>query len=316
MKANRAARHHQDDDAGPEVVGALILFGIFVTTIALLNLTAVPQAGLAAEDDHYNGVLAALNGLQTEAEAGALPTSLGATVSHSIDLGPAAFVPKDFFSYFMATPARASGELSLVVDHGNLTVTHYRAGNPNAVVDVGNAGAQFPYGELQFDPHPNFRPAGVVAFEDGGIITTDSQGGTQVMRFAPPITVTSTGGIIDVGIRARVLNGTDFDVGGVAPVRVGLVTEAATLTSPASANARNVTLRLETAYGTAWGAYLNQTSDAAGLSRAAGQYSTTVLRGQSGALDVVTWTVEGPLSTNTNDVRLTTGLGVFGVSVS
>jgi len=316
MKANRAARHHADDDAGPEVVGALILFGIFVTTIALLNLTSVPAAGLSAEDEHYNGVLAAVNGLQTEAEAGALPTSVGATVSHSIDLGPAAFVPKDFFSYFMATPARASGELSLVVNHGNLTVSHSYGGNPNPVVDIGNARAQFPYGELQFDPHPNFRAAGVVAMENGGIITTDTEGGTQIMRFAPPITVTTSGGVLDVGIRARVLNGTDFDVGGVAPVRVGLVTQAATLTSPVSVNARSVTLRMETAYGTAWGAYLNETSDAAGLSQAANQYSTTVVRGQNGALDVVTWTVEGPLSGNTNDIRLTTGLGVFGVSVS
>jgi hypothetical protein len=311
MKASRAAR--LQDQAGAEVVGALILFGLFVTIIALLNITAVPAAGLGAENDHYAKTLSDLNALQSEAEAAALPGNVGATLGRSIDLGPATSTPKDFFSYFLATPAQASGELSLAVNWGNVTVSHTTNGG-QTVVDVGNANAAFPYGRLTFDPHPNFRPPGVIQWEDGGIVTTAP--GTQTMRFSPPVTVSTAGSDTVVGVRVRVLNGTDLDIGGVAPVRLTLVSEAVTLDAPASDNARSVTLRLETSNGPAWGAYLNATSAAANATGIV-HWSTTVQAGAApGGLDVVTWTISGQSNGSANDVRLTTALAVYKVSVS
>jgi hypothetical protein len=64
MKANRAFRS-RDEEAGAEVVGALVLFGIFVATIAFLNATAVPQAAGAAEQEHYQHVFTTINTLHT-----------------------------------------------------------------------------------------------------------------------------------------------------------------------------------------------------------------------------------------------------------
>lgn len=310
MKANRAAR---EQEGGAEIVGAMLLFGLFVTVIALLNVTSVPAAGLAAEEEHFDRTLSNLNALQTEAEVAGIPSSVGATVARAIDLAPARQTPRDFMSFFLATPAQASGELRLQVDYGNLTVTHLRGGSPTPIVDLGNPAAPFPYGRLTFDPHPVFRGEGRVGLENGGLITTTST--SETMRFSPPITVSVSGDSTLVGIRARVLNGTDTDIGGVAPVRIALVTEEATLSAPVANNARSTTLRLETDHGSAWGAFLNATSNDAGLVQGA-TYQTTVVKGSGGALDVVTWTVEGLHADARNDVRLTTGLAVYGVAVS
>lgn len=307
MKAGRRAR---DDAAGAETVGAMILFGLFVTTIAILNVTAVPNAGLAAETDHHARVLSSLNNLQAEAESAGLPGKEGATVARSVDLAPSRSPGQDFFSFFMATPAQASGELAFVADYGNLTLTHRRQGPADAVVDIGNPDARFPVGRLTFDPHPVFRSPGVVQVENGGIVATTPT--SEAMRFAPPVSVSVAGGVTHVTFKARVLNGTDATYGGTAPLRVGLATEAATLTSPASENANEVTLRMETAYGTAWGRYLNETSTAAGAT-----YATTVAKGAGeGGLDVVTWHVAGADAGTANDIRLTYGLAVYAVTVS
>lgn len=311
MKANRAFR--RDDDAGPEIVGAIILFGIFVGVIAFMNATAVPNAGHAAEQEHYDKVLADLNTLQSQAEVASIPGSVGATIAQAIALGPSHSTAKDFFSYFLADPALASGELTLTANYGNVTVTHHHGGSPNPITDLGSTTAQFPYGKLSFDPHPIFRESAQVRLETGGVIASSSN--AQNMRYSPPITVSTSGADTFVTINVRVLNGTDFNVGGVAPVRVSLGTEAATLASTTAANAADVTMRLETEFGPAWGRYLNATSDAAGLA-AGSDYVTTVTPGSGGALDVVTWTVNGLSGGTNNDVRLTTGLAIFRVSAS
>lgn len=311
MKADR--RFIEDDLAGPEVIGAIILFGLFVTTIAVLNATSVPAAGLAAEEEHYMRALATLNALQTEAESAGIPGNAGATVARSLEMGPERSTPKDFVSYFMATPASASGEVQLVPNYGNVTVSHLKSGNPNAVYDVGAPDDAFPVGRLTFDPHPIFRGEGVVQLENGGIVATS---GTTALRYAPPITVSVNGGSTLVAIKVRVQNGSIVDIGGGAPVRVSFASEAATLNQPASDNARSVTYRMETAYGSAWGAYLNATSTAGGLAAGSG-YTTSVQRAAApGGLDVVTWTVEGLSAGATNDVRLTTGVAIYRVTVS
>lgn len=315
MKANRRfrTRFQTDDDGGPEIVGAIILFGIFVGVIAFLNATAVPNAGLAAEQEHYDKVLSDLNTLQSQAEVASIPGSIGATIAQSVALGPSHESAKDFFSYFLAEPALASGELALTANHGNVTLTHHHSGSPNPITDLGSTTAQFPYGKLSFDPHPIFRQPTQVQLELGGLLATSGDG--ENMRYAPPITVSTSGGDTFVTINIRVLNGTDFDVGGVAPVRLSLATEAATLASTSAPNARDATLRIETQFGPAWGRYLNSTSETAGLTAGTG-FVTTVVGGQGAALDVVTWTVYGLSGGNSNDVRLTTGLAIFRVSAS
>ena len=50
----------RDEMAGAETVGAILLFGLFVAVITILNVTSVPAAGLAAEEQHHEDVLAAL----------------------------------------------------------------------------------------------------------------------------------------------------------------------------------------------------------------------------------------------------------------
>lgn len=303
-----ARRGGEADLAGAETLGALILFGLFVTVIALLNVTAVPDSGREAEEEHHARVLDDLGGLQAEAEAAANPASLGATVSRSLSLGPQRDAGQDFFSFFMAEPARAAGQLTFTHDYGNVTLSHTRHGVPGTVYDVGSPDARFPLGRLTFDPHPNFRPEGILQWEAGALVATAP--GSETLRQAPPITIAQNGGTTHVSVKVRVLNGTAADVGGTSSVRVALATEAATLVSPHADNADQVTLRLETRHGTAWGAWLNATSAEAGL--AAGQYGASVQRGAApGGLDVVTWTVLGTGSGN--DVRLTTGLAVQGV---
>lgn len=310
MKAatRQAGEAGRADLAGAETLGALILFGLFVTVIALLNVTAVPDAGLAAEEAHHARVLDALGGLQAEAEAAANPASLGATLSRSVPLGPERDAGQDFFSFFLAEPSRSAGQLSFTHDYGNVTLSHTRQGVPGTVYDVGSPHARFPLGRLTFDPHPHFRPEGVLQWEGGALVATSPEGAT--LRHAPPVSVAVQGDTTHVSVKVRVLNGTAAELGGTSSVRVGLATEAATLVSPRADNADQVTLRLETAHGEAWGAWLNATSATAGL--AAGEYSTLVQRGAApGGLDVVTWTV---LGTGTgNDVRLTSGLAVQGV---
>lgn len=309
MKANRAAR--QDEVAGAETVGALILFGLFVTVIALLNVTAVPDAGLAAEEAHHLKVLDALSGLQSEAEAASLPTSVGATVGRSLPLGPERGGGHDFFSLFLATPVQAAGQLTFEPSYGNVTLSHTRQGVPGTLYDVGTPSARFPVGRLSFDPHPQFRQEGVVDLEMGGVVTTTA--GSASMRYAPAVTVEVQGSLTLVTVKVRVLNGSASSLGGTAPVRVGLETQAATLVSPVSPNADRVVLRLETEHGSAWGAFLNRTSTEGGLSAA--QFSTVVATGAgTGGLDLLTWTVEGTGSGN--DIRLASGIGILGVRLS
>lgn len=304
MKANRRARN---DAAGAEIIGALILFGIFVAVIAILNVTAVPNAGLAAEEEHFETTLSKLNGLQAEAEGA---TEAGSTVATSIELAPDRTVGQDFFSFFLASPARASGELTFEPDYGNLTIYHYKNGNPNAFYDLGAADKRLPVGRITFDQHPNFRGEGVVRLENGGVVATN--GPLSAMRFDPPVSVSVAGGTTNVRVLARVLNGTGTSFGGTAPVRIGLATEASTLTSPASNNAHNATLRLETDHGSAWGELLNRTSQAAGLA-AGTQYHVAVDVGAGSLPDVVKWVVNG---TGTgNDVRLTSGISVYQVTI-
>lgn len=310
-RTNAPSRGPGRDAAGAEVIGALILFGVFVTTIALLNITAVPDAGLANEEEHYERTLSALNGIQSEAETAAIPGNLGATVARSLDLAPPRTVGQDFFSFFLATPARASGELTFEPDHGNLSVLHHRQGNPGTFYDIGGESVRFPLGRLRFDPHPVFRAEGVIDLEDGGVVTT--AGGAESMRFDPPIAVDVASGTTYLSIKARVLNGTPMSIGGVAPVRTLLTTEAATLLAPTSNNAVDVTMRLNTTHGDAWSSFLARISAAAGLTSGT-QYYVGVDEGAGSALDRVTWMVNG--TATGNDIRLTTGLAVYTVAVS
>lgn len=309
MAASRAARARRDDVAGAETIGALILFGLFVTVIALLNVTAVPDAGLAAEEAHHAQVLDALGGLQAEAEAASLPSTVGATVARALPLAPERDAGSDFFSFFLAEPAQAAGQLTFEPGYGNVTLSHTRNGVPTALYDIGTPDARFPLGRLTFDPHPVFRQAGVVQLENGALVTTTPS--TATLRHAPPVSVSVQGDVTQVTVKARILNGSSQDVGGTAGVRVGFETEAATLVSPVNPNANQLTLRLETAHGPAWGAFLNETATKGGLS--AGQFSTTVALGAGeDGLDVVTWTVTGTAAGNQNDIRLTSGLAILG----
>lgn len=305
MKANRRAR--RDELAGAEVIGALILFAIFVAVIALLNVTAVPNAGLAAEEQHYEATLSHLNGLQAEAESA---TAAGATVARSIELAPERSVGQDFFSFFLASPARSSGELLFEPDYGNLSVLHYRQGVPTAYYDLGAADERLPIGRIVFDPHSNFRGEGLVQLENGAVVTTS--GATSSMRFDPPVAVSVAGDTTSVRILGRVLNGTGVSLGGTAPARIGLMTEASTLTSPNSNNAQNATIRIETRHGEAWGELLNRTSLGAGLT-ANTQFHVAVQRGAGEQADVVTWIVNG--TATGNDVRLSTGISVYRVTL-
>ena len=304
---------HIESGAGAETVGAIILFGIFITVIAVLNATAVPNAGLAAEEEHVRGVLADLSDLQAAAETTAVPGKVGATVAETLTLGPDRQVGQDFFSFFLATPARATGEVQLTANYGNFTLSHFKGGNPNVIVDIGSTTAVFPFGRLSFNPHPIFRDPGIMQLEGGGLVTTTAA--AETFRFAPPVSVEQMGGETRVSVQARILNGTDVSQGGTGPARLTLVSQAATLITPANANARNLTLRIETAYGGAWGAHLNATSLSAGLT-AGSHFSTSVARGGApGGLDIVTWTVDGLSGGTTNDIRLTYGLAVHGVEV-
>lgn len=302
MKANRAARHRADE-AGAQVISALILFGIFVTTIAILNVSAVPNAGRAAEEEHWEQVLSALNGLQAEAEAA---DDAGATVARSIELAPDRTIGQDFFSYFLATPARASGEIAFEPDYGNVTLSHTRNGAPTTYYDIGSATSAFAYGRVTFDQHPVFRTEGVVQLETGGVVTTP---GAESMRFDPPFSVSVSGSTTYLAVKARVINGSAFSIGGTAPVRLLLTTEASTLIAPENNNADAATLRLETDHGTAWKTYLEGLASGAGLTA-----TQSWVRMTAGSPDVVTWSVNGTASGN--DVRLTSGVLIHGLSVS
>ena len=312
MKANRSARSALGDEAaGAETVGALILFGIFVGTIAFLNVTAVPQAGLESEELHYLGVLSALNGLQASAESATIG-GVGSSVSQSLTLGPTQTSGSDFFSFFVATPAQASGELVFNASYGSITVFHTVSGSTTRIYDVGGAAGGLPMGSLVFDPHAIFRPTGIVSLEDGALITTD--GSTQTLRYAPPISVSQSGSTTYLTNKSRVLNGTSAAIGGTGPARASFSTEATTLVAPSAANADSATLLVETSYGSAWGSYLNATSVSAGLASGAGFVTTVSQDTGTNGLDVVTWTVTG---TGTgNDLRFTTGLSILGVRLS
>ncbi|HUR67769.1 MAG TPA: hypothetical protein VM370_00865 [Candidatus Thermoplasmatota archaeon] len=305
MKANRSARARIDDEAGAEVVGALILFGIFVTVIAILNVTSVPNAGLASEEEHYETVLSALNGLQADAESAALEGNEGATVAASLALAPHRTIGQDFFSFFMATPARASGELTFEPGYGDVKLFHYKNGAPNAFYDIGNPAATFALGRLTFDPHPVFRGAGVIDVENGAILATG--GSTSTVRYEPPVSVEIAGSTTKINVQPRILNGTEFNVGGTAPVRLLVTTESATLVSPPANNAQNVTLVLATDHPAAWQSYLAGISDDAGLVNGTQYYV-------GANATAVTWIVNG--TSNGNDIRLTSGVAVYGVRLS
>ena len=309
MKACHPAR---DDAAGAETVGALILFGIFVATLAYLNVTAVPQAGLENEERHFTETLASLNALQASAEAATLPGGVGTSVSQAISLGPTITSGSDFFGHLIATPAQAAGELTYNASYGNIRVYHTVDGSAALIYDAGSAASGVPLGQIAFDPHPNFRRDGIVSLENGALITTDGE--SETLRYAPPVSVSQSAGISQVTIKTRILNGTSGVIGGTGAARISLATEATTLTAPTAPNADSVTMRVETRHGNAWGDYLNTTSAAAGMVSGVG-YVTLVENGAApGGLDVVTWTFRGIGAGN--DVRLTTGLSIMRVVLS
>ncbi|MHB8605610.1 MAG: hypothetical protein ACYDCK_10190 [Thermoplasmatota archaeon] len=298
------------DAAASEVVGAIILFAIFIGTLAILNLTAVPNAGKNAEQQHAGAVLTDLNGLQASGEGIAVPSAVGAGVARSIALAPAAPPGGDMMSFFLATPATAAGELSFVADYGNLTLTH--TAGAATVTDIGNAAVRFPIGRILFDPHNYFASPGTDVLENGAVLTTAP--GSETLRFAPSISVKVAGATTDVTVLARVLNGSSLDIGGTTSVRVAFTTESASISAPVAPNAGRVVLRLETSFGPAWSDYFNATSTSAGLVYGAG-FTTTLARGAApGGLDVVTWTIDGTGSGT--DIRLTSGLSVFRVGLT
>lgn len=308
----------REDDGVAQVVGAILLFGIFVGIIAFLNVTAVPQAGLAAEEQHLLDVLDELNALQLDAEGAGGPDDVGATVGRALRLSPSHDVGQDFMSFFLAQPARATGEVSFDRDYGAITL-HHHAGNARAHWDIGSAAESLPLGRVTFDQNSVFRTSASYHLETGALIADD--GGAPRVRFSPPVLVTSDGEDTTVVVKARVLNGTEGSIGGTTTVRLGLVTEAATLVAPDRPNANSTTLRLHTAHGSAWGAYLNETSLDAGLRPWTGGaevgYHTTVLKGGGkDGLDQVEWRVFGKNANESKrDVRLVSGLAVYTLSM-
>ncbi|MHB8605456.1 MAG: hypothetical protein ACYDCK_09390 [Thermoplasmatota archaeon] len=311
MKANRASRDTDRSDAGgAEVIGAIILFGIFVATLAILNLTAVPQGGKNAEQTHQADVLDRLNGLQASAEGIALPATVGASVSQSVKLAPSQEAGHDFMSFFLATPGTAAGELSFVANSGGVSLSHTSGGA--TVYDIGSATAFLPLGRVFFDPHSLFAAPATDTLTDGAVIT--SQGGAETIRFAPPVTVKIANGGTNVTVLTRVLNGTSVDIGGTTAVRVSLAAESVALNAPASNNADTTTFKIETANPTAWSSYLTATSSAAGLASGT-QFTVTSGPATDGSgLTVVTWSVNG--LGGSNDIRLTSGLAIFRVGLS
>lgn len=303
---------HGCDEAGAETVGALVLFGLFVTVVAVLNVTAVPSAGLAAEDAHHARVLDALAGLQGEAEAGSKPGSVGATASRALPLGPERAAAGGFLGFFVAKPVQATGQITFEPGYGNLTLSHTRHGESAILYDLGSPTARFPLGRIVFDPHAQFREAGALSLENGALVAA-TPGGGATLRHAPPVSVTTSGGVTHVSVMARVLNGTSADAGGTSLVRLGLATEAATLSSPVAPNADRVVLRMETHHGAAWADHFHTISQAAGLADGA-HYSVLVVHDAAeGGLDVVSWAVQG--SGAGNDVRLTHGFAAHGVRI-
>lgn len=317
MKANARARA-RPDEAGAEVVGAMLIFGIFIGSIALLNVTAVPRAGLAAEEAHFSEVLNELGSLQSAAEVTAFPGAVGSTASRAFELSPTYRPGQDFFSFFVASPAKAVGEVTFDPDYGNVRVYHYRDGVAGPLVDVGSFTTPLPFGRLGFDQHPEFREPGVLSAEMGGVVTTS--GTSETMRFAPPISVGVKDGTTNVTIKVRLLNGTAETVGGSAAVRTTMESRASTLLTPPVASVNRVVLYLETQHGHAWGTFLNRTAEAGGLSPTpatdATGYTTTVSVGTApGGLDQVTWIVKGTNAGSADDVRFTRGFTAFDLKV-
>lgn len=289
----------RDDLAGAQTIGAVILFGLFVTVIAVLNVTAVPDAGRAAEDAHHARALDVLGGLQAEAEG----APEGATASRVLPLAPERDAGGGFLSFFLAKPAQATGQVTFEAGYGNVTLSHTRTGTPGRIHDAGGESVRLPLGRVTFDPHALFREPEVARLEGGALVVATPA--SERIAHAPAITLSVEGGVTDVAVNMRLLTGEAADVGGAAGVRLALTTEALTRTAPHAPNADQAVLRLETAHGRAWGAFLNETATEGGL--AAGRFTTSVLRGAGqGGLDIVTWTVNGTGSGN--DVRLTTGV--------
>lgn len=300
-----------DEDAGAETVSALILFGLFVTVIAFLNVESVPAAGYAQEAALFDEAVEAVSALVATAESAGVPGMEGTSTARIVPLKPHRDVGQDFFSLFMAVPAVSTGELTFVQDHGDVRVTHTPSGG-SEVVDVGSVTTPLPFGRLRFDPHPIYRDAGVVDVALGGVVTTD--GDPEVMRFAPPFDVTVENGVTTVTATPRILTGTPVSIGGGASARVSLTTESATVVTPPDANAARVDVRIETAHGVAWAAHFRSVSEAAGLDEATSEFAVTRAAGAgSGGLDVVTWTVYGEGSGN--DVRLITGSVVHTIRI-
>ncbi len=299
------------DAAVSNVIGAILLFGILAGALVVLNITTVPAMGYANENAHFEDVLGRFGDLQARAASASGGTGAGAAVAGAIPLGPPETRGHDIWDAFLATPARASGNLRFDPAYGNITLTHTRNGSAVPVADAGGAAVRFPMGRILFEPNDHFRHESSLTYEAGAVLSTDL--GVSVIRFAPAITVNMSGGIVDVAIDTQALTGAGTAVGGVTPARLGLVPAGAARTDVASPNADEVTLRMETGHGAAWGKFLNATADNAGLMAGSG-YTTTVSRGTgSGGIDIVTWTVSG-VGTG-NDIRLRAGVAFFRVSV-
>jgi hypothetical protein len=193
-------------------------------------------------------------------------------------------------------------------------VKHTKNGVGTDFNDIGADGEDFPMGALTFDAHPVFRDPALVHLENGAIITDD--GGVSAMRFDPPIAVAVDADtqITNVSVKARVLAGDSFSIGGIAPVRALLTTEAATLASPVNPNAVSVTVELASEHGAAWQEFFERISQGAGLVEGS-EYTVEIDEDVDGEEDLVTWTVLGK-GTPGNDIRLGTGLAVYDVTIS
>lgn len=299
------------DAAASETIAAIILFGLFVTTITVLNVTAVPKAGLAQEEELHQRVLDAMNAIQADAEAAGAPSGTGTTVARSIPLSPSRRVGEDFMSYFTAEPARAAGQIVFQADYANVHLSHYVDGSVTRIMDAGSLTSRLPLGRVTFDPHPVFRHEGVVRLEGGAVITTDSD--AETIRFAPPFSVSQNDGVTTVTAKIRLLTGTDVSASGLTSARASLLTLTATLTVPPAANAERVILVVETEHGRAWAEHLDGACDEAGLDDAECD-AVLVVDGGAGDLDEVTWTVLGTGSGN--DVRLVSGVAAYEVTIT
>lgn len=246
------ARPRHDDDSGvAAVVGAVLLLALLTTLYASILREDVPRAGAEAEAAWQGQVERALLLLATSA---ANDGGGAVSVPHAELADPISFPVLGL----AATPAPASGALTLEPRCGSVNITHVVPAG--TIVDVNDV----PTACLRVAGQPVYGDAFEYRVEHGGVLLVE--GDRAVVLAGPPLRLGIAGPNLTIDLQLAVIEG-PADARGFAshPLLVDMAPTHVARDATTGPNARSAAITFESRHPAAWSAWLAWRAAEAGL---------------------------------------------------